>query len=31
MQKAYQELKAMQNKYTSGKKLKLQISLGHKA
>lgn len=31
MQKAYQELKAMQNKYTAGKKLKLQISLGHKA
>lgn len=26
MQKAYQELKAMQNKYTAGKKLKLQIS-----
>lgn len=31
MQKAYQELKAMQNKYTAGKKLKLQISLGYKA
>ncbi len=31
MQKAYQELQAMQTKYTTGKKLKLQISLGHTA